>query len=116
MEKQRALFAGMSRDVLLAAAWALCAILVVQYFQLWHLLLPLSQLIKFTQRVAKGDLTQRAQFAVFFEFGQLGVNVHFHLQPAQAFFLHVGCVHVFVDYGQTHVGFRLAGSREHTWA
>jgi signal transduction histidine kinase/CheY-like chemotaxis protein len=71
MEKQQALFAGTARDVLLAAAWALCAILVVQYFQLWHLLLPLSQLIKFTQRVAQGDLTQRAPLGAWNEINHL---------------------------------------------
>jgi signal transduction histidine kinase/CheY-like chemotaxis protein len=71
MEKQQALFAGTARDVLLAAAWALCAILVVQYFQLWHLLLPLSQLIQFTQRVAKGDLTQRAPLGAWNEINHL---------------------------------------------
>jgi signal transduction histidine kinase/DNA-binding response OmpR family regulator len=71
MEKQRALFAGMSPDVLLAAAWALCAILVVQYFQLWHLLLPLTQLIQFTQRVAQGDLTQRAPLGAWNEINHL---------------------------------------------
>ena len=71
MEKEQALFAGTARDVLLAAAWALCAILVVQYFQLWHLLLPLTQLIQFTQSVAKGDLTQRAPLGAWNEINHL---------------------------------------------
>ncbi len=71
MEKERALFAGATRGVLLAAAWALCAILVVQYVQLWHLLLPLTQLIQFTQRVAKGDLTQRAPLGAWNEVNHL---------------------------------------------
>ena len=71
MEKQQSLFAGMARGVLLVAAWALCAILVVQYVQLWHLLLPLTHLIQFTQRVAKGDLTQRAPLGAWNEVNQL---------------------------------------------
>ena len=71
MEKEQALFAGTARGVLLAAAWALCAILVVQYAQLWHLLLPLTQLIQFTQRVAKGDLTQRAPLGAWNEVNHL---------------------------------------------
>jgi signal transduction histidine kinase len=70
-ERQKGLFAGTAKGVLLAAAWALCAILVVQYVQLWHLLLPLAQLIQFTQRVAKGDLTQRAPLGAWREVNHL---------------------------------------------
>jgi signal transduction histidine kinase/DNA-binding response OmpR family regulator len=71
MEKESALFAGATRDVVLTAAWALCAILVVQYVQLWHLLLPLTRLIEFTKRVAKGDLTQRAPLGAWNEINHL---------------------------------------------
>ena len=71
MEKQQAIFAGTARGVLLAAAWALCAILVIQYVQLWHLLLPLNKLIQFTQRVAQGDMTQRAPLGAWNEINHL---------------------------------------------
>ena len=71
IEKQQALFAGTARSVLLVAAWALCAMLLIQYVQLRHLLRPLVRLIQFTQRVAKGDLTQRAPLGAWNEVDHL---------------------------------------------
>ena len=71
MEKQRALLAATVRDALPVAAWALCAILVVQYVLLRRLLRPLARLIEFTRRVALGDLTQRAPLGAWNEVDDL---------------------------------------------
>ncbi len=71
MEKQRALFLRTARDVVLAASFALCVVLVVQYLQLRRLLRPLARLIEFTRVVARGDLRQRAAPAAWSEVDDL---------------------------------------------
>jgi signal transduction histidine kinase/DNA-binding response OmpR family regulator len=60
MEKQDALFLRTARDVLLVAALAMFVVVWVQHARLRLLLRPLGQLIHFAQRVAAGDLSQRA--------------------------------------------------------
>jgi signal transduction histidine kinase/DNA-binding response OmpR family regulator len=71
MEKQNAIFLKTARDVLLVAALAMCAILWLQHMQLRRLLRPLGQLIHFAQRVAAGDLSQRAPLGAWHEMDDL---------------------------------------------
>ena len=59
-EKQRALFLRTARGVLLVTVVLLAIVLALQYARLRRLLLPLTGLIEFAQKVAHGDLTQRA--------------------------------------------------------
>ena len=59
-EKQRTLFVHTARISLLLAVWILSLVLLLHYFHLRRLLRPLAGLIEFAQRVARGDLMQRA--------------------------------------------------------
>ena len=73
MEKQRALFAHTVRYALAVAILALALILVVQYVQFRRLLAPLQDLMEFTRKVGKGDLSQTAPVQYLDEIGHLTV-------------------------------------------
>ncbi len=59
-EKQKALFLRTTRNVLLVSLLVLVIMLALHYARLRQLLQPLTGLIRFAQKVARGDLTQRA--------------------------------------------------------
>jgi signal transduction histidine kinase/DNA-binding response OmpR family regulator len=71
LEKQRALFADIAGGSLLMATMALYLTLCVQHAQLRRLLRPLARLVRFTQQVAQGDLTQRAPLGAWNEVDDL---------------------------------------------
>ena len=71
MEKQNAIFMKTARGILLVAAVALCLVVWVQHTQLRRLLRPLARLIEFAQRVAAGDLSQRAPLGACSEMDDL---------------------------------------------
>ena len=59
-ERQKAVFLRTARVIVLVATIMVALVLILQYLRLRRLLRPLAELIEFTQRVARGDLTQRA--------------------------------------------------------
>jgi len=71
MEKQNALFFRTVRLALMLVALATGLVLWVQYVRLRRLLRPLAQLIHFAQRVAAGDLSQRAPLGAWNEVDDL---------------------------------------------
>jgi signal transduction histidine kinase/DNA-binding response OmpR family regulator len=71
MDKQQGLFVRSARDSVIIISFALCLMSLVQYTQFRRLLRPLSHLIEFTGRVARGDLTQRAPLGAWNEMDQL---------------------------------------------
>jgi len=71
MEKLETLFAETLWQALWVAALALFVILTSQYFQLRHLLQPLSSLTVFTEKVAKGQFDEEAPVARRDEIGAL---------------------------------------------
>lgn len=71
MEKLETLFAETLWQALWVAALALFVILTSQYFQLRHLLQPLSSLTVFTEKVAKGQFDEEAPVARPDEIGAL---------------------------------------------
>ena len=60
MAKHQALLARTVKSVLAVAVIAIAVFLGFEYFQLRRLLAPLKDLIAFTKRVSKGDLSERA--------------------------------------------------------
>jgi signal transduction histidine kinase/ActR/RegA family two-component response regulator len=72
-QKQRALFASSVRYATSVAMFSLTLILLVQYFQFRRLLAPLLDLIEFTGKVGKGDLSQTAPVRCLDEIGQLAI-------------------------------------------
>jgi signal transduction histidine kinase len=72
-EKQAALFAHTVRYAVCVANLALALILVVQYVQFRRLLAPLQDLIEFTRKVGKGDLSHTAPVKYLDEIGHLTV-------------------------------------------
>jgi signal transduction histidine kinase/DNA-binding response OmpR family regulator len=71
IEKQRVLFLRTARDLVIVAACTFCMIALLQYFHMRRLLSPLVRLIQFTQRIARGDLTQRAPLGAWNEVDDL---------------------------------------------
>ena len=59
-ERQKAVFLRTARVIVLVATIMVALVLILQYLRLRRLLRPLAELIEFTQRVARGDLSQRA--------------------------------------------------------
>ena len=70
-DKQSVFFLRSARDLVIVAALTFCMITLVQYLQMRRLLRPLARLIQFTQRVAHGDLTQRAPLGAWNEVNDL---------------------------------------------
>jgi signal transduction histidine kinase/CheY-like chemotaxis protein len=73
MAKQRLLFVRTVANGLTVAIAALMLIFVVHYVQLRRILKPLHDLVRFTGRVAAGDLTQRAPIDTIDEVSDLTV-------------------------------------------
>jgi len=73
MEKERVLFARLTKDVTVTPFLCVCLVLAVQYVMLRRLLGPLGRLIDFTHRVAQGDLTQKAPIGAWNEVDDLAV-------------------------------------------
>ena len=71
MEKQRAFFYGVVRDLSIVMLLTLSLATLVQYMQMRRLLRPLVRLIEFTQQIAGGDLAQRAPEAACSEVDDL---------------------------------------------
>ena len=77
MEKLEILFAETLWQVFWVAGLALVVILTFQYLQLRHLLKPLSSLITFTKKVAKGQFEEEAPVARPDEIGDLTASFNY---------------------------------------
>jgi signal transduction histidine kinase/DNA-binding response OmpR family regulator len=74
MQKQHLLFMRTVNNAFTVVIITLILILVVHYLQLRRLLRPLNALVVFTQRVAQGDLKQRAPLVDIAEISDLTVS------------------------------------------
>jgi signal transduction histidine kinase/DNA-binding response OmpR family regulator len=70
-EKERILFAQLTRDIILTPLVCVCLVLFMQYLKLRRLFNPLVRLINFTRLVAQGDLKQRAPLGAWNEVDDL---------------------------------------------
>ena len=71
MQERNALFQRIARASVLLAAFALYLILCIQYAHFRRLLEPLARLVRFSERVAQGDLSQRAPMGAWNEVDNL---------------------------------------------
>jgi signal transduction histidine kinase/CheY-like chemotaxis protein len=84
MAKQQILFARTVANGLTVAIMAFMLMLAVHYAQLRRILRPLKDLVRFTRKVAAGDLTQRAPVVTIDEVSDLTVAFNHMVEELQA--------------------------------